>query len=223
MRRLTSVVCIVLLSVGAFAAETAAPPAPKKADDWWNPAWACRKRVRVRLPAMGHLAMPWRPAAEAAQDVVAAQAILRTETKIEAGAPREVRVVDTGGNVLPAAVSGPDTRGLLHVIFPARRTIGGKLAAGITEGAKTVGLDVGRNQAVKVGMTFHILGGHSRIAKLEITEVAAKTSVAKILEAKAPQIAQGTPVRSEAFMTTSARASPSPDPCARRRSATRWS
>ncbi|MFC1806241.1 hypothetical protein ACFL09_04585, partial [Planctomycetota bacterium] len=178
-----------LLAVPALAAE--------KADDWWNPAWSHRKRVRVRLPAMGHMAWPLKPAAAAAQDVVPAQALIVTEAPLQAGAQAEIRVVDVGGNMLPAMVSGPDTRGLIRVTFPAQRSIGGTLAGPVTKETKTIELSVGRDRAVTPGLRFHVLGGFDRIATLEIDTVADKTSTAHVLETTVPQIAKGTRVQSE--------------------------
>ena len=171
--------------------------AGEAADDWWHPAWASRKRVRVRLPAMAPLDWGWRPPAEAAQDIVAAEAAIRAEQPLKAGAQREIRVVDAGGNVLPALVSGPDTRGLIRVTFPARRTIVGQLASAIGEGAKTAELAVGRDRAVTAGMRFHVMAGFDRVATLEVAAVADHSATARVLAMTVPQIAKGTAVRSK--------------------------
>jgi len=170
--------------------------AGQASDDWWNAAWSHRKRVRVSLPAMEPMGWGWRPPAGQGDEIVPAQAMLRTEIPLEAGAQREIRVVDAGGNVLPAVVSGPDSRGLVHVIFPARRTIAGELAAPIVEGSDTAQLSVGRDKAVMPGLRVHVMAGHDPVATLEVTAVAEKTATAKVVETTVPQIAKGTPVRS---------------------------
>ena len=189
MRRPILLILIALAGVASAGA-------PEAADDWWNAAWSHRKRVQVSLPAMKPIPWGWKPASETADDIVPAQAVLHVETDLKAGAQREVRVVDGGGNVLPAVISGPDTRGLLRVTFPARRSIIGQTAAPITEGTKTVELSVGRDRAVTPGLRFHVLGGHEPVATLEVQGVAEKTSVARVIETKVPQIATGTRVQS---------------------------
>ena len=192
------------------APKPAAKPAPKPAakpkapaanattpDDWRNPAWAFRKRVVVRLPDAKPIAWPYRAPKQAAADAVAAQAVIQCETKLVAGAQAEVRVVDAGGNVLPCVASGPDTRGLVRVTFPARRTIAGTLAAPIAEATTTVGLTVGRNKAVTPGMRFHVIVGFESTAVLEVQTVDATTSTARVVERIAPQAAKGAAVRSQ--------------------------
>ena len=47
------------------------------------------------------------------------------------------------------------------------------------------------------GTRFHVLGGFERIAVLEVEAVADKGSTARVVETTVPQIAKGTPVRSE--------------------------
>ncbi|HUT33353.1 MAG TPA: GDSL-type esterase/lipase family protein [Planctomycetota bacterium] len=166
-------------------------------DDWWSPAWSHRKRVRVRLAAAEPLGFRYRPPAAGAEDTVAAEALLACEIKLAAGAAREIRVVDAGGNVLPCAADDPDSRGLVHVAFPARRTITGQLATPIQDGTKTVTLSVGRDKAVAPGTRFYALAGPNRIATLEVDTVEPKTSTARVLDKTTPNIAQGIPVESD--------------------------
>ena len=153
----------------------------------------------MRLPEAKPLGWPYRPPKEAAEDTVAAQAILRCETKLAAGAQREVRVVDAGGNVLPCVASGPDARGLVRVTFPARRAIAGQLAAPIAEDTKTVGLTAGRDKAVTPGMRFHVMAGYDPAAMVEVESVGDNASIARVVERIAPQAAKGAPVRSESL------------------------
>ena len=189
---MTAILLLAIVGTAALAAE----PEPKGADDWWNAAWSHRKRVRVSLPAMEPMGWGWRAPAEQGDEIVPAQAMLRTETPLEAGAQREVRVVDAGGNVLPAVVSGPDSRGLVHVVFPARRTIAGTLAGSIVKGTATVALSVGRDKGVTPGTRFQVMVDSQSAATLEVVAVAEKTATARVVETKVPRIGQGAPVRS---------------------------
>ncbi|MFW6164461.1 MAG: hypothetical protein ACODAJ_16955, partial [Planctomycetota bacterium] len=190
-------VLMVRIALVAAAVALTAEAGLAAADDWWNPAWALRKRVRVELPRIEPLAWAWRPPSEGADQMVPAQAVIRTERPLEAGAQQEIRVVDAGGNVLPAVVSGPDTRGLVRVTFPARQTIAGQLAGPIQGGTETVALDVGRDKAVTPGLRFEVVGGRKAVARLEVESVEAKRSTARVVELSVPQIAKGTDVRSE--------------------------
>ncbi len=189
-------------ALAAFAAALALLPAPApcaeaKADDWWNAAWACRKRVRVNLPALHPLDFSYRPAAKGQDEVVPARASIFCETAPKTSAQREVRVVDAGGNLLPCVATGPDSRGRIHVVFPARLRITAQLGAAVGEGTKQVPLACGRNKAVTRGMLFHVLSGVKRIATLEVTEVADTSATARVLEKQVPTIAKGTAVRSD--------------------------
>jgi len=167
------------------------------AGDWWNPAWSHRKRVRVRLAPCEPLGFRYRPPAAGAEDTMAAEALIPCEVKLSAPAQREVRVLDSGGNVLPCAAAEPDARGLVRVTFPARRTIAGQLASPIQNGTATVTLSVGRDKAVAPRTRFYALAGGVRIATLEVQAVQDKASTARVLEKSTPNIAQGVPVESE--------------------------
>jgi lysophospholipase L1-like esterase len=192
----------LLLALAALAALLTAVPvsatgAEAAADDWWNVAWAFRKRVRVNLPTIQPLDFPYRSAAADQQDdVLAAVASVPCESPPKSTAQREVRVVDAGGNVLPCLASGPDARGDLQVVFPARLRIRGQLGAAIAEDTKQVSITVGRNKAVTPGLRFDVLHGVQRVAVLEVTEVAATAATARVVERNAPTIAPSSPVRS---------------------------
>ncbi len=166
--------------------------------EWWDGAWACRKRVRVNLPAIKPLGFPYRPQSEAENgDTVPAEARIYCEAPPKSSAQREVRVVDPGGNVLPCVATGPDERGYVQVVFPARLRIGGETSEAISEDTKQVTLTCGRNQAVTPGLRFHARTGTRVLATLEVTEVADETAVATVVERRVPDIAKGTAVRSE--------------------------
>jgi len=165
-------------------------------DDWWNPAWSHRKKVRVRLAPQEPLGFRIRPPSSD-DDTVAAQADIQCEVPLAAGASREIRVVDAGGNVLPCVVDEPDKPGHVRVVFPARRTIAAQLATPIQDATKTVTLSVGRDKAVLPGARFYALAGPTRIATLEVETVDAKTSSARVVDKTTPNIAQGIPVESD--------------------------
>jgi len=165
-------------------------------DDWWHPAWSHRKRVQVRLAPAEPLGFRYRPPAAGTDDLVAVQATIQCEVKLAASAAREIRVVDSGGNLLPCVAEDPDSRGLVRVTFPARRTITGQLATPIQDGTKTVTLSVGRDKAVTPGTRFYALAGAVRIATLEVEAVEAKSSTARVVEKTTPNIAQGIAIES---------------------------
>ncbi len=186
---------IALLAIGA--ALVCGADALAGADDWWHPAWSHRKRVRVSLAPAEPLGFRYRPPAAGADDLVAAQATIQCEVKLAASAAKEVRVVDSGGNLLPCVAEDPDSRGLVRVTFPARRVITGKLDTPIQDGTKSVTLGVGRDKAVAPGTRFYALAGAVRIATLEVEAVEAKTSSARVVEKTTPNIAQGVAVESD--------------------------
>jgi len=186
---------VLLLALCTVPAATAAEtPAP---DTWWNPGWAFRQRVRVRLPAVQPFSFAYIPPQVLGEDLVAAEATLRCGATGKAGTASDIRVVDSGGNLLPAVVDGPDARGLVRVTFPARRTIAGQLADPIQAATKTVRLSVGRDKAVTVGTRFFALSGPNRVASLQVDSVADKSATARVLEKTVPTVAVGSPVRSE--------------------------
>ena len=166
-------------------------------DDWWNASWSHRTRVRVRIAAEEPLGFRYRAPSASPEDLLAAEAWVRPEVPLQAGAAREIRVVDAGGNVLPCSAAEPDSRGLVRVVFPARRTLAGQLASPIQDGTKTVTLNVGRNKAVTPGLRFFALAAAARIATLEVEAVDAATATARIIDKSTPTIAQGVPVESE--------------------------
>jgi len=195
--RWTAVRHAPIVALLALAALPAAAGQTERADHWWNAAWACRKRVRVKLPATKPLIVPYHTPGSDGDDVIAARARIVCESPPKTSAQREIRVVDAGGNVLPCVAAGPDARGIIQVIFPARRTIAGRLAGPIQEGTKEVVLSVGRNKAVTPGMRFHVPSGTERVATLEVKQVAATTSTARVIEKRLPGIAKGSAVRSQ--------------------------
>ncbi len=151
---------------------------------------------RVRLAQEEPIGFRYRPPATAGtDDVVAAEA--RVPCLADKAQAAEVRVVDSGGNLLPCSADGPDARGLFTVTFPARRTIAGQLASPIQDGTKAVTLSVGRDKAVAPGTRFYAMAGAVRIATLEVTAVEAKSSTATVVEKTTPNIAQGIPVESD--------------------------
>jgi hypothetical protein len=197
---------VLLLAVatsGPLVAQAASGPLaattePKPADDWWNAAWSHRKRVRVHLSPVEPLGFSYRPPqAAGADDLMAAEAIIRCEVPLQAGAAREIRVVDSGGNLLPCSAERVEGRELVRVTFPARRTISGQLAGAIQDGTKTAPLSVGRDKAVTHGLRFYAMAGPDRIATLQVEAVDAKASIARVIEKTTPAIAQGTAVCSE--------------------------
>ena len=185
-----------LALLGAAAAALAAEPATAPGA-WWNAAWTHRKRVRVRLAAEEPIGINYRPPKTTGDDLLAAEARIGCEVPLKAGAQREIRVVDSGGNLLPCAVAEADARGLVAVTFPTPRTISGQLAGPIQDSTKAVALGVGRDKAVTVGLRFSVLAGADSVATLEVVAVEAKTSTARVVEKSVPMIAQGTPIRSQ--------------------------
>ena len=186
--------CVLFLALTALPAAAAEPSGP---DNWWNPGWSFRQRVRVKLPAVQPFTFTYIPAQVIGEDLVAAEATIRCAAPAKAGAVNDIRVVDSGGNLLPSVVDGPDTRGLVKVTFPARRTLAGKLVEPIQAGTKTVRLGVGRDKAVSVGTRFFVFAGPDRVASLQIESVGEKDSTARVLEKTVPAVAAGSAVRSE--------------------------
>ena len=175
-------------------------------DGRWHPDWAARKRVRVRLPAMKALGFPFRPPPkpgkqapqEPLDDIVPARASIVCGDGLAAStAPREIRVVDAGGNVLPCTVTHSKDRGVVHVVFPARHTIAGQLAGRIEDHTKEVRLSVGRNKAVSPGMLFHVVSAGKRLALLEVKQVDAAACTAHVIDKSMPAMKKGLTVRSE--------------------------
>ena len=194
-RPATALLCVVsAIGIGLNSPSVAQAAA---ADDWWHPAWSHRKRVRVCLAPSEPLGFRCRPPAAGAEDTVAAEARIPCEAKLQAPAQQVIRVVDSGGNVLPCVAEEPDAHGLVRVTFPARRTIAGKLADAIQNGTKAVTLDVGRDKAVAPGTRFYALAGANRIATLQVESVQAKSSAARVLDKATPNIAAGIPVESD--------------------------
>jgi len=165
--------------------------------EWWNKAWSCRKRVRVRLAPAAPLGFDYRPPDRRGDEVVAAEAVIQTESPLKAGPANEVRVVDSAGNLLPCVVSGPDSAGLLHVVFPARRVVVGQVLEAIGEKTTTVRISPGRDKAVQPGMAFTIFSAWEPAARLVVEQVEAKTARARVVERNVPAIAKGTAIRSE--------------------------
>jgi len=58
--------------------------------EWWNKAWSCRKRVRVRLAPAAPLGFDYRPPDRRGDEVVAAEAVIQTESPLKAGPANEV-------------------------------------------------------------------------------------------------------------------------------------
>jgi len=185
------------ITLVAFAFSACFAVLASAADDWWNPAWPHRTRVRVRLAPSEPLGFRYRPPAAGPDQVVTAVARIPCPVKLAAPAQQDVRVVDAGGNVLPCTAEGPDEHGMLTVAFPARRIVTGQLATGIQDGTSSVALNIGADKAVRPGMRFYALAGARRIAALQVDSVEAKRSVATVLDKSTPTVAKGIPVESD--------------------------
>ncbi|MFP4055611.1 MAG: GDSL-type esterase/lipase family protein [Candidatus Brocadiia bacterium] len=181
-----------LAAFWALLAGAAAAPG----DQWWDAAWAYRKRVVVPLAAEKPLGFFYKPPSEIGEDLLAAQVVLSCEGTLKAGAEKEIRVVDAGGNLLPSVATGPDELGRVRVVFPARRTIAGQLASPLRPGAQTVELTVGHEEAVVEGMRFYVTDGPDRAAELEVVSAEEKTSTARVVSRPVPSRDKGAPVRS---------------------------
>ena len=190
MPRSPLLIALVAAAASAFAGDAT------RADDWWNAAWTHRKRVRVPLAPEEPLGFTFRPPKAPADDVVAAQATIQCEAPLKGTAQNAIRVVDAGGNLLPCSAAEPDARGLVRIVFPARRTIAAALSDAIGDNTASVRLTAGRDKAVTPGMRFYAVAGSDRIATLEVETVAAKESTARVVDKSVPNIAKGTPARS---------------------------